>query len=336
MPSKFNDLQKNSFSYFQSHSPSNPLQAYMLWIGNFSGPNATEKELKKLLKSFGGKTLSCTVFPQTSCALVTLQSPQATGIVMSKLQSYDFHGTSLLVRYKMRAGEKAPIPTRERKRENSWSYRMKSDEHDDSGALSNSMDDEDDCTNQSFEQSQVTAQLKPKAKPLFGQPGESRTVWVGKLSEECSESDLRKLLSAAGPVCRVNLLSATRCAFVEFGDPDSAEAAVRAFSGRRFFGKIIRLNLACDLVSNNSPISNKLASFKCSPDSKGETDYGQEENDTDDIDGEDGEEEEITCKSPVQDSMPCEDGRDLKALWLGSLDDPTLGEADILRIFQKY
>ena len=60
---------------------------------------------------------------------------------------------------------------------------------------------------------------------------EAKTLWVGGLTPEIGEGDLRDAFYAHGELVGIRLLATQRCAFVEFAAREGAEAAATALNG---------------------------------------------------------------------------------------------------------
>ncbi|KAJ9067931.1 E3 ubiquitin-protein ligase pub1 [Entomophthora muscae] len=85
--------------------------------------------------------------------------------------------------------------------------------------------------------------------PQEGQTG-NRTLYVGNLDPQVTDSLLSHIFSTVGPVIHVkiipekNLTGGPSYGFVEMSDPHRAEAAIQALTGRKVYGLEIRVNWA--------------------------------------------------------------------------------------------
>lgn len=75
-------------------------------------------------------------------------------------------------------------------------------------------------------------------------------LFVGNLSYQTIENDLRELFSQAGAVNSVNLMidkitgKSRGFAFVEFASPEEAAKAVEQFHNKEFQGRALTVNIA--------------------------------------------------------------------------------------------
>jgi len=69
-----------------------------------------------------------------------------------------------------------------------------------------------------------------------------KNLWIGNLSEECSEDDLRREFGAFGNIEHIKLLSMKNCAFVNYSAVDEALRARNALQGHMIYGRPIRIN----------------------------------------------------------------------------------------------
>ena len=75
-------------------------------------------------------------------------------------------------------------------------------------------------------------------------------LFVGNLSYQTIENDLRELFSQAGAVTSVNLMidkvtgKSRGFAFVEFASPEEAAKAVEQFHNKEFQGRALTVNIA--------------------------------------------------------------------------------------------
>jgi cold-inducible RNA-binding protein len=75
-------------------------------------------------------------------------------------------------------------------------------------------------------------------------------LFVGNLSYQTIENDLRELFSQAGAVTSVNLMidkvtgKSRGFAFVEFATPEEAAKAVEQFHNKEFQGRALTVNIA--------------------------------------------------------------------------------------------
>ena len=75
-------------------------------------------------------------------------------------------------------------------------------------------------------------------------------LFVGNLSYQTIENDLRELFSQAGAVNSVNLMidkitgKSRGFAFVEFASPEEATKAVEQFHNKEFQGRALTVNIA--------------------------------------------------------------------------------------------
>lgn len=76
------------------------------------------------------------------------------------------------------------------------------------------------------------------------------TVFVGNLSPEVSDSDLREIFGAYGKVSSLRLISRRGLAYVEL-DPAAAYGAVDALRGKQLKGRT--LDVALDSPSGGRP-----------------------------------------------------------------------------------
>ncbi|XP_029944088.1 tetratricopeptide repeat protein 31-like isoform X2 [Salarias fasciatus] len=82
---------------------------------------------------------------------------------------------------------------------------------------------------------QHAAKNPPKSKPV-DPATELFPVWVGNLNHTITDSVIKNLFSKAGTVASVKVLTARRCAFVNFTDQESCEDAIRRFHGYELNG----------------------------------------------------------------------------------------------------
>jgi RNA recognition motif-containing protein len=75
-------------------------------------------------------------------------------------------------------------------------------------------------------------------------------LFVGNLSYQTADNDLRDYFSAAGPVTSVSVMMdkftgrSRGFAFVEMGSGDEARKAVEMFHGKEFQGRALTVNVA--------------------------------------------------------------------------------------------
>ncbi len=72
----------------------------------------------------------------------------------------------------------------------------------------------------------------------------SNKLYVGNLSYQTSEAELRELFSAHGQVVSINLLTGKGFGFVEMDSPGSAQAAKEALNGTELGGRTIAVDEA--------------------------------------------------------------------------------------------
>ena len=75
-------------------------------------------------------------------------------------------------------------------------------------------------------------------------------IYVGNLSYDCTEDDLREVFEAHGTVTRANVIMdretgrARGFGFVEMGSKEEGEAAIEALNGKDMMGRPLRVNEA--------------------------------------------------------------------------------------------
>ncbi len=72
----------------------------------------------------------------------------------------------------------------------------------------------------------------------------SNKLFVGNLSYQTSEAELRELFSAYGQIVSINLLSGKGFGFVEMDSPASAQSAKEALNGKELGGRTIAVDEA--------------------------------------------------------------------------------------------
>ena len=80
------------------------------------------------------------------------------------------------------------------------------------------------------------------------------TVFVGNLSPEVTEGDLRKVFGAYGKIHSIRIVPRRRTAFVEL-DPEAAAAAVEALRGAELKGRM--LDVVVERTSAGRPRSRR-------------------------------------------------------------------------------
>jgi len=73
---------------------------------------------------------------------------------------------------------------------------------------------------------------------------ESRSIWVGNVTDQMTQSDLLRVFGPFGPIESVRVLRAKTCAFVNFTRVDSAVKALNALQNVHLSGMRIRMNYA--------------------------------------------------------------------------------------------
>lgn len=92
------------------------------------------------------------------------------------------------------------------------------------------------------------------------------TIYIGNLSFEASEDDLREVFSDYGKVTRISLPIDRETgrkrgfAFVEMEDEEKEDAAIAELDGAEWLGREIRVNKAKPRESNNNRGSRGMSS----------------------------------------------------------------------------
>ncbi|MBD3168183.1 MAG: RNA-binding protein [candidate division Zixibacteria bacterium] len=69
-------------------------------------------------------------------------------------------------------------------------------------------------------------------------------LYVGNLQYSVGDDQLRELMANYGEVKSVNIIEGKGFGFVEFEEPDQAEAAMEALNGTDFAGRTLRIDEA--------------------------------------------------------------------------------------------
>ena len=78
----------------------------------------------------------------------------------------------------------------------------------------------------------------------------TRTVFIGNISFDATEEELRELFSSVGPLVNLRLVvdrdtgKRKGFGFVEYGDQETAFSAVRNLNERELHGRALRVNIA--------------------------------------------------------------------------------------------
>ena len=84
--------------------------------------------------------------------------------------------------------------------------------------------------------------------PLAG--NRFQTVFIGNLSYDGTEDELRSLFAQVGPISTLRVVVDRETgkrkgfAFLEFFDPDGAQRAVHELDGAEWYGRALRLRMA--------------------------------------------------------------------------------------------
>jgi nucleolin len=78
----------------------------------------------------------------------------------------------------------------------------------------------------------------------------SNTLFVRNLSYSASEDSVKSVMSAAGPIKNVRIISHKGCGFVEYEDLESAEKAVTELNGTTIDGRRVFLDYAAEQSGN--------------------------------------------------------------------------------------
>ena len=94
-------------------------------------------------------------------------------------------------------------------------------------------------------------EVKPSAKMSRAPAGNrQRTCFIGNISFDATEEELRTLMSQAGTVVNLRLVvdrdtgKRKGFAFLEYSDPETAQRAVAQLNGLDFYGRTLRVSIA--------------------------------------------------------------------------------------------
>lgn len=205
----------------------------ILWVGNI-GNNVSEEDLRREFGKFG-KIESIRILHNRFCAFVNFENDDSAKEAKKNLNNSLIGGQYIVIHF----------------RKPEQTVRISSTQNSTSNGILSS----DGLTANAVTASSSSSSLS-SVNIVLNNP--SRALWIGNVSEEVTEDDLKKEFEIHGTIESIRLLRNKTCAFVNFSKVEEASTALHSLQGKKLGSMAIRINFG-------KPQGSKMGSLEMIP-----------------------------------------------------------------------